>query len=194
MSIFYIYHEKVLYLYGLLSPWMLVATLLFYHITHFISPYFFEKSRPMQTSFVASLKQHIVLVIWYNIQSYDYIYVCHVCVYMYVCMCACVCVCVCVRACVYICMYVRACMCVRACVRACVLACVRACVCACVRAEWCGLGPLRLFQVIRQSFLMCSNIRWPDVGPTSEHACIFRRQMFNFVLIILQQFHNFSLI
>ena len=35
---------------------------------------------------------------------------------------------------------------------------------------------------------MCSNIRQPDAGPTSEHACIFRWQLFNFVSIILQQF------
>ena len=41
---------------------------------------------------------------------------------------------------------------------------------------------------------MCSNIRRTDGGPTSEHACIFRRQMLNFVSIILQQFHNFSLL
>ena len=47
-------------------------------------------------------------------------------------------------------------------------------------------------QVIRQSFLMCSNIRRTDAGPTSKHAYIFKRQMFNFVSIILQQFHNFS--
>ena len=76
-------------------------------------------------------------------------------------------------------------MCVYKCMYACI--CVRACmyVRACVRAEC---------QVIRQSFLICLNIRRPDAGPTSEHACIFRRQMFNFVSIILQQFHNFFLI
>ena len=70
----------------------------------------------------------------YDIGHYIYIYdiiynptTMYVCVHMYV----------------YVCVHVcNICMCVHVC--------VRVCVCACVSENLCGLGPLRLFQVIRQ--------------------------------------------